>query len=762
MKAKHEATIVEGKAIESKGGSIRYTLRGEYKGRKTLPKTVTKADFEGIYGFDAKEAEAVIMTGKLDGKKGKVNIFNKVGEKDDGGFKPETIVPIEKEDDLLEAFRENAVAPDGTKIKDLKDADTVGSPSPATINQPAPSEDPFPQEPSNASFSAEDLECVECGEMGAIECDTCDDICEECHRNSWGQDGYGAMDMALGHLTTEQIAELYDEDPNDLEALLDEYSYQGNDEADAIYDRFVKSMHSKTETKEAFGFGKEDEEDEEEEEAEPTTQEFTVIMQEGDKLELTDIEEDEEEEEGSKDEDNGEDEENEEKEAEEGTRTFKITDIRYDTYDEEADEQQTQEDLELPSEMTLSIDLEGDEEHHDIYDILTSQIENQGHGWLVESFSFDAENYEAVSAKVTRPVKEEEDEESEDGEGMSTLAKVGLGVGALAVGAAILGAEDEGESDYWAGENAHWRAETAETFSASGDVSVGQKRIQSRKDYDIENEYDTDLEVGDIDLDDYNDELENQFNDELVDAIRESVDDSMPISDGETGSGSVDVNTDIDITVPVSGEVNFDWTSHEENEEDVDSEWDAETFEARTTRKSIRHHPITDRPDYDTAGAKMIILPDGKDFSGKYERTPRNKKGRKRLSNPKKMDWDNANLSQDFTKTKKREKEDLRNIKKHGHAENFSADSQDKKYCIGCGTPSGYPHSLEKLPYQVGLDGKQAYSCRDCFDEVREAESKEAESKNLKMALGITAVGIGLAAILGKDKLSKLFDRFNL
>ena len=61
-------------------------------------------------------------------------------------------------------------------------------------------------------------------------------------------------------------------------------------------------------------------------------------------------------------------------------------------------------------------------------------------------------------------------------------------------------------------------------------------------------------------------------------------------------------------------------------------------------------------------------------------------------------------------------------------AESFSADSQDKKYCIGCGTPSGYPHSLEKLPYQVGLDGKQAYSCRDCFDEVREAESYSADS----------------------------------
>ena len=60
-------------------------------------------------------------------------------------------------------------------------------------------------------------------------------------------------------------------------------------------------------------------------------------------------------------------------------------------------------------------------------------------------------------------------------------------------------------------------------------------------------------------------------------------------------------------------------------------------------------------------------------------------------------------------------------------AESPSADSKDKKYCIGCGTPSGYPHSLEKLPYQVGLDGTQAYSCRDCFDEVREAESFNAD-----------------------------------
>ena len=94
LKAKHEATITNGKAIESKGGSIRYTIQGEYEGRKTFPKTVSKDDFEGVYGFNAKEALTILH------------------------------------------------------------ADTVGSPEPADVQPPAPSEIPFPQEPTNASFSA--------------------------------------------------------------------------------------------------------------------------------------------------------------------------------------------------------------------------------------------------------------------------------------------------------------------------------------------------------------------------------------------------------------------------------------------------------------------------------------------------------------------------------------------------------------------------------------------------------------------------------
>jgi len=75
--------------------------------------------------------------------------------------------------------------------------------------------------------------------------------------------------------------------------------------------------------------------------------------------------------------------------------SFKITNITYDTYDEEAKEHQTQEDLGLPTEMVVQIELQGDEEEWEIYDLLTYQIENQGYGWLVESFDFDTESKSA-------------------------------------------------------------------------------------------------------------------------------------------------------------------------------------------------------------------------------------------------------------------------------------------------------------------------------------------------------------------------------
>ena len=154
-------------------------------------------------------------------------------------------------------------------------------------------------------------------------------------------------------------------------------------------------------------FGDKDEEEAEPEE--PKTQEFTVVLQEGDKLELTDIEGNEETGDDTKGENSDEDSENEEKAAE----------------------------------------------------------KNCGCG-QDPCITYGAE-YEAVQAKVTRPVKEEEKEEVKDDEegsvDLGTIATVGaIGLGALAIGS-MFGAEDEGESDYWAGENAYWRAEGGDADS---------------------------------------------------------------------------------------------------------------------------------------------------------------------------------------------------------------------------------------------------------------------------------------------------------
>ena len=71
----------------------------------------------------------------------------------------------------------------------------------------------------------------------------------------------------------------------------------------------------------------------------------------------------------------------------------------------------------------------------------------------------------------------------------------------------------------------------------------------------------------------------------------------------------------------------------------------------------------------------------------------------------------------------------------------FGADT------IGSPSPSG-PSSVPEPAEATGSEPSN--------------EHMEADSKNGKMAIGITAVGIGIALALGKDRLGKLFDRFNL
>ena len=123
LKSKHEATIVNGRAMKSKGGSIRYLLEGEYDGRKTLPKTVSKEDFVKVYGFDAKEAEAVIITGTKDGFR--ENKLFRVGKTKSDGFTPKLIEPIDKEavekiEKMADNHQAEAVIISGTKNGDVK------------------------------------------------------------------------------------------------------------------------------------------------------------------------------------------------------------------------------------------------------------------------------------------------------------------------------------------------------------------------------------------------------------------------------------------------------------------------------------------------------------------------------------------------------------------------------------------------------------------------------------------------------------------
>jgi len=568
LKSKHEATIVNGRAMKSKGGSIRYLLEGEYDGRKTLPKTVSKEDFVKVYGFDAKEAESVV----------------------------------------------------------------VGSPSPASVEPPAPSEKPFPQEPSNENFSAE------------------------------------------------------------------------------------------TEVKEALGlFSKKEEEKEE-----PKTQEFTVVLQEGDKLELTDIEE----------EDEAPADEKTEKEAESPkTRTFVVSSVDYETDGEE---------LDLPQDFTFVLDVDGihgigdTTDMQEIADEIVDDISDET-GWLVSGFYFqermpdgtlvdlDAETeryYEAVQAKVTRPVKEEEKEESD--EGLSTGAKVALGVGALAAGVALFGAEGEYPEEFleefydfdsnptadtqdeetiaiayaaWLESKKNeddyipYESETDYSRIYEASVNVGEKRIMSRKDYDIDNELSgfSNMDYT-LDLDDHEDEITDSVEDTIIDAIRESVDENLPISDGDSGSGSVNVDTEIEISVPISGDIDYEWDAtinHEDDEHDEDwnaeheSESDGYTYAYTKGHKDGMDNEIIYRPSIETDREKTI----------------------------------------------------------------FKKILKQKADTVGNPSPSG-PSSTPEPAEATGSEPSN--------------ENMEAEGSNMKMAMGVLALGVGAVALLGGDRIKKIFDRFNL
>ena len=125
-----------------------------------------------------------------------------------------------------------------------------------------------------------------------------------------------------------------------------------------------------------------------------------------------------------------------------------------------------------------------------------------------------------------------------------------------------------------------WYQKQAENEVLNAEVTVGEVQGKSRKDYDVGNELSgfSNMEVGDIDLEDYEDQITESVGDEVIEAIRESVNDNMPISDGDSETSHVNVDTELEITVPISGDIDFDWTVNENYHEEVeDSDWNAES-----------------------------------------------------------------------------------------------------------------------------------------------------------------------------------------
>ena len=131
----------------------------------------------------------------------------------------------------------------------------------------------------------------------------------------------------------------------------------------------------------------------------------------------------------------------------------------------------------------------------------------------------------------------------------------------------------------------------AEEFRAgpadSIDVGEKQQTRNKREDFTISSNYTSDLEVGDIDLD--VSEVSDEFHDELVDTIRESVDENLPLETGDSDSGTMDVDFQIELPVDITGTVDWDWESdlNYETDNDVDEhEWNAEQATARVRTMS--------------------------------------------------------------------------------------------------------------------------------------------------------------------------------
>ncbi len=133
---------------------------------------------------------------------------------------------------------------------------------------------------------------------------------------------------------------------------------------------------------------------------------------------------------------------------------------------------------------------------------------------------------------------------------------------------------------------------TIEAFNAEGpsdslDVGEKQQTRNKREDFNITSDYTSDLEVGDIDLD--NSTVSDELHDEVIDAIRTSVDASLPLEDGESDSDSMDVDIEVELPINVTGTVDYNWLAdlNYETDSDVDEhDWSAEQINSRVRTMS--------------------------------------------------------------------------------------------------------------------------------------------------------------------------------
>ena len=360
-----------------------------------------------------------------------------------------------------------------------------------------------------------------------------------------------------------------------------------------------------------------------------------------------------------------------------------------------------------------------------------------GDNWLLEcsrckaEWNQDGENtldggytgnaeYEAVQAKVTRPVKEEEEPEEESDEGLSTGAKVALGVGALAAGVAIFGAEGEYPQEFldefydfdsnptadtqdeetiaiayaaWLESKKNddyipYESETdyTEIYGAtSGDGYINHDRIDTEEKRMVELRHDDPTTYYnwnspyDVDESDVDDAVKDELGDEPNEGNYDATVEVLGSKYGENGQKYVDVDVDMDTDY---GDSRFMGMA-------------AETFESKGNMMVRLQEVDGEAPHYNCPYCRneLTVL---------------------------------------------------------GGKGGIVAVCENESRCNGLELPRQYLEDYEKYHWYVN-ERKSS-----------DAESKEAESKNLKMALGITAVGIGLAAVLGKDKIKTLFDRFGL